>query len=173
MEYNNEETGNVAMVGTPCHMIAAAKMDAFPDYLGESPLNIKLGLFCMENFSYTYMERLLAKYDANMKDVVECRVEKNYLWFYLTEDRLVKIPLKEAKSCMRKNCQVCMDFTSELSDISVGSVGSPDKWSTVIVRTEKGLDLLKSAEKDNYIITKPLTEAGLKILEKLASTKKR
>lgn len=173
MEYNNEETGNVAMVGTPCHMIAAAKMDAFPDYLGESPLNIKLGLFCMENFSYTYMERLLAKYDANMKDVVECRVEKNYLWFYLTEDRLVKIPLKEAKSCMRKNCQVCMDFTSELSDISVGSVGSPDKWSTVIVRTEKGLDLLKSAEKDNYIITKPLTEAGLKILEKLASTKKK
>ncbi len=173
MEQNNQETGNVAVIGTPCHMIAAAKMDSFTDYLGESPLNIKIGLFCMENFSYSYMKQLLEKYDADMKDVIECRVEKNHLWFYLTEDRLVKIPLKEARKCMRKNCQICMDFTSELSDISVGSVGSPDKWSTVIIRTEKGLELLKNAEKDNYIKTKPLTESGLKIIEKLATKKKK
>ena len=44
-----------------------------------------------------------------------------------------------------------MDFTSEQSDISVGSVGSPDGWSTIILRTEKGLKLLKNAEKDGYI----------------------
>lgn len=173
MEQNNQEKGKVAVIGTPCHMIAAAKMDTFSDYLGKSPLDIKIGLFCMENFSYSYMKQLLEKYDADMKDVIECRVEKNYFWFYLTEDRLVKIPLKEAKSCMRKNCQVCMDFTSELSDISVGSVGSPEQWSTVIVRTEKGLNLLKNAENDNFIKTKPLTESGLKIIEKLATNKKK
>ncbi len=173
MEQNNQEKGKVAVIGTPCHMIAAAKMDTFSDYLGKSPLDIKIGLFCMENFSYSYMKQLLEKYDADMKDVIECRVEKNYFWFYLTEDRLVKIPLKEAKSCMRKNCQVCMDLTSELSDISVGSVGSPKQWSTVIIRTEKGLELLKNAENDNYLKTKPLTESGLKIIEKLATKKKK
>ena len=43
-----------------------------------------------------------------------------------------------------------MDFTSELSDISVGSVGSEEGWSTIIVRTDKGLELLKNAEKDEY-----------------------
>ena len=149
MEESNQRTSEkVAMVGTPCHMVAAAKMDRFSDYLGESPLDIKIGLFCMENFSYAYLKKLLEEHDVDMKDVIECRVEKNYFWFYLTEDRLFKIPLKEAKSCMRKNCQVCMDFTSELSDISVGSVGSPEGWSTVIVRTEKGLKLLNDAEKD-------------------------
>lgn len=180
MEQNNQETWNnqekspnVAMIGTPCHMVAAAKMDRFSDYLGESPLDIKIGLFCMENFSYSYMKQLLDEHDTEMKDVVECRVEKNYLWFYLTEDRLLKIPLKEAKRCMRKNCQICMDFTSELSDISVGSVGSPDKWSTIIVRTERGLELLKDAERDKYIKTKPLTESGLKIIERLAGKKKK
>ena len=43
---NNEK---VAIVGTPCHMIAASKMDKFSDILGESPIEIKIGLFCMEN----------------------------------------------------------------------------------------------------------------------------
>lgn len=173
MENNSQITGKVALIGTPCHMVAATKMNSFSDFLGETSLDLKIGLFCMENFSYSYMKKLLEKYDVDMKDVTECRVEKNFMWFYLTEDRLVKIPLKEAKSCMRKNCQVCMDFTSELSDISVGSVGSPEGWSTVIVRTEKGLKLLKDAQKDNYIKTKPLSDSGLRIIERLANKKKK
>ena len=148
------ENKKIAIIGTPCHMTAAAKMDMFTNFLGESTVNIKIGLFCMENFSYSYMKQLLENYGYDMKDVVECRVEKDNLWFYLTKDRMFKLPLKEAKSCMRKNCQICMDFTSEQSDISVGSVGSPDGWSTIILRTEKGLKLLKNAEKDGYIKTK-------------------
>lgn len=169
----DKKTEKVAMIGTPCHMTAAAKMDIFKDYLGESPLDIKIGLFCMENFSYSYMKKLLEEHGYDIKDVIECRVEKNYFWFYLTEDRLFKIPLKDAKSCMRKNCQICMDYTSEQSDISIGSVGSPEGWSTVIVRTEKGSKLLKKAEKDHYIKTKPITDSGLKILERLAKNKKK
>lgn len=172
-ENNKKTLQKVAMVGTPCHMIAAAKWDRYSDYLGESPLDIKIGLFCMENFSYTYLKKLLEEHHINMKDIIEFRVEKNYMWFYLTENRLYKIPLKEAQSCMRKNCQVCMDFTSELSDLSVGSVGSPDGWSTVIVRNNKGLELLKGAERDNYIKTKSLPESGLKIIERLAKKKKK
>lgn len=174
MEQENQELSHkVAMIGTPCHMVAAAKMDRFSEYLGESPLDIKIGLFCMENFSYSYMKKLLEENDIEMKDILECRVEKNFIWFYLAEDRLFKIPLKDAKKCMRKNCQICMDFTSELSDISVGSVGSPEGWSTVIVRTGKGLELLKGAEKDNYIKTKPIPDSGLKIIERLANKKKK
>ena len=91
----------------------------------------------------------------------------------LTEDRVFKIPFDEAKTCVRKSCNICMDFTSELSDISVGSVGSPEGWSTVIIRTDKGLELLENAEKDKYIETKPLPESGLKLMERLANKKKK
>lgn len=166
------ENKKTAIIGTPCHMTAAAKMDMFTNFLGESTLKIKIGLFCMENFSYSYMKQLLENYGYDMKDVVKCRVEKDNLWFYLTENRMFKLPLKEAQRCMRKNCQICMDFTSEQSDISVGSVGSPDGWSTIILRTEKGLKLLKNAEMDGYIKTKNLRPNGLKILENLANKKK-
>jgi len=158
------------MVGTPCQIVAATKMDQFLDE--EFPVDIKIGLFCMENFSYSYMKEMLKEYSVDIKDVLECRIEKGALWFFLTEDRTVKIPINKAKKCVRKNCAVCMDFTSELSDVSVGSVGSPEGWSTVIIRTDKGLELIESAEKDNYIQTKPIGDSGLKIMEKLAKEKK-
>jgi coenzyme F420 hydrogenase subunit beta len=163
----------VAMVGTPCHMVAASKLGRFSDVLGESPIDIKIGLFCMENFSYSYMKKLLEENNVDMNDVKECRIEKNYLWFYLKEDKIFKIPINKAKSCIRKNCNICMDFTSELSDLSVGSVGSPEGWSTIIVRTDKGLELLKNAEADEYIQTNPIDEPGLKLIERLANKKKK
>jgi coenzyme F420 hydrogenase subunit beta len=167
---SNQE--KVAMVGTPCQIIAAEKMDHYSDLLGESPVDIKIGLFCMENFSYYYLNQLLQEHHIELKDVSEIRVEKGHMWFYLTDGQVYKIPLKEAKTCMRKNCQVCMDYTSELSDLSVGSVGSPPGWSTVIARTDKGLDLLNKAERDHYIETKPLSDSGRELIEKLSNKKK-
>jgi coenzyme F420 hydrogenase subunit beta len=166
----DEKQEKIAIVGTPCQILAAYKMDKFSEY--QSPIELKIGLFCMENFSYTFMKELLKEHDIYMKDVLECRIEKNYVWFYLTEDRVFKIPLKEVKRCIRRNCQVCMDLTSEFSDLSVGSVGSPEGWSTVIVRTDKGLEFIDAAERDNYLKTKPISESGLKIMERLAGNKK-
>lgn len=170
---NNQSTEKVAMVGTPCQIMAAYLMDDYSKELGESGIDLKIGLFCMENFSYSYLKELLKKYDMDLKDVVECRVEKGRMWFYLTENRLFDISLDEAKSCMRKSCQICMDFTSEGSDISVGSVGSPEGWSTVIIRSEKGMELLEKAEAANYIKTKAISESGIKLMERLALKKKK
>ncbi len=164
------KTGKAAMVGTPCQILAATKMDRFMEE--EFPVDLKIGLFCMENFSYSNMKELFKEYHVDINDLTQYRIEKGHLWLYLTENRVVKIPLNKAKKSMRKNCQICMDFTSEQSDISVGSVGSPEGWSTVIIRTEKGLELIESAERDNYIEIKPISESGLKIMEKLANDKK-
>lgn len=157
------------MVGTPCQILAATKMSRFMD---EFPVDLKIGLFCMENFSYSYMKEMLKEYDVDIKDIKQFRIEKGHLWLYQENDEVVKIPLENAKRCMRKNCQICMDFTSEQSDVSVGSVGSPEGWSTVLIRTDKGFKLIEDAEKENYIETKPISEGGLKIMEKLAYEKK-
>lgn len=171
-DHTNRTHGKIAMVGTPCQILAASKMDKFSDYIGENPVELKIGLFCMENFSYKYMKELLKKYNIDMKEINEFRIEKGHLWFFLTEERVFKIPLDEAKKCIRKNCQICMDFTSEFADISVGSVGSSPGWSTVIVRSKKGLKLLKMAESDGYIKTRSISESGLRLIEKLAQNKK-
>ena len=74
MEENIQKTGNVAIIGTPCHLVAADKIDNFSDCLGDTKLDLKIGLFCMENFSYSYMKKLLEKYDVDMKDVNEFQI---------------------------------------------------------------------------------------------------
>ncbi|MBI5458327.1 Coenzyme F420 hydrogenase/dehydrogenase, beta subunit C-terminal domain [Methanobacterium sp.] len=171
MTHNNQKS--VTLVGTPCHIIAAEKMEHYPDILGDSPVDFKLGLFCMENFSHTYLKEFLKQNEIEMDDIDQFRVEKGHLWTYLKNGDIFKVPLSKAKVCMRKNCQVCMDYTSELADLSVGSVGSDPGWSTIIIRTEKGLKALSKAENQGYIETKPFTQQGLKLLENLANKKKK
>ena len=163
----------VTLVGTPCQIIAAAKMEHYPQTQGESVVDFKLGLFCMENFSYSYLKEFLKQNNIEMDDVDQFRVEKGHLWAYLKDGEVFKTPLSQAKACMRKNCQVCMDYTSELADLSVGSVGSDQGWSTIIARTEKGLKALQNAEDKGYIETKPLEQSGLNLLKNLANKKKK
>lgn len=163
---------SVALVGTPCHIIAAEKMGHYPGILGKFPVDFKLGLFCMENFSFSYLKEFLSQNNINMDEVGEFRVEKGQFWAYLKNGDVFKTPLSKAKSCMRKNCPVCMDYTSELADLSVGSVGSAPGWSTLIARTEKGLKTLQKAENKGYIEIKPIEESGVHLLENLANKKK-
>jgi coenzyme F420 hydrogenase subunit beta len=47
-----------------------------------------------------------------------------------------------------KGCDECADFTGYTADLTVGSVGSGDEYSSVIVRTERGLDAWELAEPD-------------------------
>jgi Coenzyme F420-reducing hydrogenase, beta subunit len=170
---DNVKGKSVTLVGTPCHIIAAEKMGHYPEILGDSPVDFKLGLFCMENFSHSYLKEFLKQENIEMDDINQFRVEKGHLWTYLKDGDVFKVPLSKAKVCMRKNCQVCMDYTSELADLSVGSVGSAPGWSTVIARTEKGLKALNKAETEGYIETKSIEQSGLVLLENLASKKKK
>ena len=55
----------IAMVGTPCEIMAASKLQLYTD----SPIDVKLGLFCMENFSYKYFVNLLKEYGLKMDDI--------------------------------------------------------------------------------------------------------
>jgi len=49
-------------------------------------------------------------------------------------------------------------MTSELSDISVGTVEGEEGWNTVIVRTERGENLLHRAESKGVLETRAYPE---------------
>ncbi|MFX1466737.1 MAG: Coenzyme F420 hydrogenase/dehydrogenase, beta subunit C-terminal domain, partial [Promethearchaeota archaeon] len=71
----------------------------------------------------------------------------------------------------REACHYCVDLTSELADISVGSIGSASGWSTTIVRTNIGEKIFENAVKEGYlrINEKPI---NVEIVEKLSKRKK-
>ncbi|ADC47931.1 coenzyme F420 hydrogenase beta subunit FrhB2 [Methanobrevibacter ruminantium M1] len=157
----------IAMVGTPCEIMAASKLQDYTD----SPIEVKLGLFCMENFSYKYFVNFLKEYDLKMDDIEKFQIDKGFLFLILKTKETVKIPLSVAKRIIRKNCNICVELTSETSDISIGSIGSDDGWSTLIVRSEKGEEIVKGAIEQRFIEVEELEESKFQLLNKLAQGK--
>ena len=157
----------IAIVGTPCEIMAASKIQHYT----QTPIDFKIGLFCMENFSYSYFVKLLKTMDLTMEEIEKFRIEKGYAFLNLKNGKQVKISLSKAKTVVRKNCNICAELTSETSDISVGSIGSENGWSTIIIRTEKGEKIIEDAIKQKYLKAKELTPSQLKLLERISSNK--
>ncbi len=73
----------------------------------------------------------------------------------------------------RERCPVCLDYASNLADISAGSAGSPDNWSTVFVRTKAGHSVWDKALAAGCFETKPMEniKPGLGLTKALATDK--
>ena len=74
------------------------------------------------------------------------------------------------RDTVRPGCSVCTDFTALKADISAGSVGSPDGYTTLVVRTLVGQHLLESAVASGKLSVGG-AELNLGIIEKLAKKK--
>jgi coenzyme F420 hydrogenase subunit beta len=62
------------------------------------------------------------------------------------EDRdgntVVSEPVRDFHGAALKGCDECADFLGHAADLSVGSVGSAEGWSSVLVRSQAGLAAL-------------------------------
>nr|MDO8077686.1 Coenzyme F420 hydrogenase/dehydrogenase, beta subunit C-terminal domain [Candidatus Freyarchaeota archaeon] len=168
----------IAVVGTPCQIQAVRKSqvfsDGFQDIMGEIVLTV--GIFCMENFSYQNMKRIAEEYcKVSLESTRKMDINKGQFRVYTETGEQASVPIKEVTSLARDACHVCPDLTNELADISVGSIGSPPGWSTVLVRTEKGMEIFRKAQEGGYLTSKPLEEVepGLPLLVKLAKGKRK
>ena len=169
----------VGFVGTPCQIIAMRKMIQYPAAFRQTAENIGIiiGIFCMENFPYNAMKILIEQYaNVKMEDVLKTDIGKGKLFVYKKDgSEPIAIPIKETLPFEQKSCHVCMDYTSEYADFSTGSVGSPDGWSTVIIRTQKGKDYIDKMIAAGKLETRPVDmegKVGYPLLEKLSVDKK-
>ena len=62
---------------------------------------------------------------------------------------------------IRERCAMCIDWSAELADISVGDYWGPlakpgerESYSSILVRTARGADWLRGAQEANYINVK-------------------
>jgi coenzyme F420 hydrogenase subunit beta len=81
------------------------------------------------------------------------------------------LPIAEVAEFAREACHYCVDLTSELADISVGSIGAASGWSTTVVRTNIGAKIFENAVKEGYlkVSEKPI---NMELIEKLSMRKK-
>ncbi|MDR2874266.1 MAG: Coenzyme F420 hydrogenase/dehydrogenase, beta subunit C-terminal domain [Methanobrevibacter sp.] len=160
----------IAMVGTPCQILAGSKINYYEKETGGSSIDLKIGLFCMENFSYTYLKMFLQEKNIQLNDVKEFRIENNKFKVFSNDD-VYEFPISQTNSFKRKNCDICTDYTSNLADISVGSVGSSKRYSTVIIRTQKAKKIMDDLIKSGAVLKKDIDQKGLSLLERVSNKK--
>jgi coenzyme F420 hydrogenase subunit beta len=167
----------VGLVGTPCQIKAVRRIQTSPlgDLRLAKAVTLSIGLFCMESYAHNQLvETYIASKGIDPSTITRMGIKKGSFIAWSGENELMHIPLKEVEAFVRSSCKQCDDFTAEYADISVGGVGCPEGYSTIIARTSKGLELLKNAEKAGYLETGELkTDAKgyLKVI-KMAETKR-
>jgi coenzyme F420 hydrogenase subunit beta len=166
----------VGVTGVCCQIQAVRKAQLYPINMRDVPDKIALtvGLFCMENFSYKSMQTIVEDHAGqSLSSVKKMEIGKGKYWVYTERGNVVTLPLKVTHKYEQPGCHVCLDYVSNLGDISTGSVGSPDGWSTVFVRTKVGNDVWSEAVAAGMFETMPIEEVkpGLEIVTKLAKEK--
>jgi len=171
----NEKKYRLAIAGVPCMMQALLKSETYN--IGIPSLNqiqYRIGIFCMESFSYESLLKICQVLNVNINDMRKADINKGKFFVYTKQEEDFSIPIKDINHLARKDCEVCYDLTSESADISVGSIGSPAGWNTVIIRTIKGKELFDGLVKNKLIEYKNIKDIqpGLPMVEKVANSKR-
>ena len=133
----------IAVVGTPCEVRAVRKLEReFPG----AEITV-LGLFCLESFDYEGLkEETRRRFGVDLDRAEKTQITKGKFIVTAADGEVFSCDVRELEGVVREGCPYCDDFVSRLADISVGSVGSPDGFSTVVVRSRVGKRLLDATE---------------------------
>lgn len=138
---------SLAVVGTPCEIEGIRALQDFDwDYksqeTGVRAIDYTIALMCTKNFNYQKLigEQLEEKRGIKPRDIGKLDVLHGKMIVYdQSHELLLEEDVEEFHDAALKGCDECADFTGYCADITVGSVGSSDEYSSVIVRTEQGL----------------------------------
>lgn len=165
----------IAVVGVPCQMQALLKSEIYNiGFPSINNIEYRIGIFCMESFSYESLLKICEKLSVDINNVKKMDINKGKFFVYTNKGEELNVPIKEISHLAREDCEMCYDLTSESADISIGSIGSPSGWNTVLIRTEKGKELYEELISNNLIESKPIEEVkpGLPLLQRIAGSKK-
>ncbi|MGQ9859649.1 MAG: Coenzyme F420 hydrogenase/dehydrogenase, beta subunit C-terminal domain [Thermodesulfobacteriota bacterium] len=169
-------TERIAFVGVPCQVMATAKMRTCG--LGQpgpaARVVLTIGLFCTWALSYDpFIGFLRERLHGQEIRGMDISPPPERMLRVRTIGGEVEIPVDEIRPFIRSACSVCPDMTSELADLSVGTVEGEPGWNTVVVRTEVASSLLEKAREKGVLETRPLPKANEDHLLEASLMKKR
>ncbi len=134
----------IAVVGTPCEIQGIRAMQSHDWNRGSARVDavmLTIALLCTKSFDYEglMLRQLRDKRGLDLDQVGKVDVIHGKM---IVEDRqsqtMVCEPVRDFHGAALKGCDECADFLGRSADISVGSVGSPEGFSSVLVRSEVG-----------------------------------
>jgi coenzyme F420 hydrogenase subunit beta len=141
------EDVSLALVGTPCEIEGIRALQDFEWEYGAQEAGVRaidytIALMCTKNFNYQSLigEELQDQRDIDIDNVGKMDVLHGKLMVDdLEGNRILEEDIENFHDAALKGCNECADFTGFCADLTVGSVGSSDEYSSVIIRTEQGM----------------------------------
>lgn len=138
-ELINQGKKRIAVVCTPCEAKAIRKIQQ--SLKGVHQIII-IGLFCFEAFNKEKLKEEISRclgIDIDVAEKTQVRKGQFIIW---ASGKRYDCKVKALDIAAEKACNFCDDFTSQFADISVGSVGGKEGYSTVIVRSRIGEEIV-------------------------------
>lgn len=166
---------SIAFVGTSCNIDAVTKMQkssfGFLHLFMRAKI-LKLGLFCMDTFSYEGIKAVIESYGIMLENIDAMKIRKGKFEVTLKDGKERVFELSEFGEYRGSSCRFCTDLTAENADISFGGVGSPRGWTTVLARSALGYEIFNEAVDNGYIEARHLADNELEKVLNLAKMKK-
>jgi len=174
-DYDLPPNPRIAVVGTPCEIEGIKAMQARPWTWGSSQveaITLTIALLCTKSFNYEklMLEEIRDKRGVDLDNVGRVDIIRGKMIVQdLQGATIFEEPVRDFHGAALKGCDECADFMGHAADISVGSVGSADGYSSVLLRSEEGLAAFESVR--NRLELRPLDKP--QALDKLDGLDKR
>ncbi len=136
----------IAVVGTPCEVRAIRRIQEKLKQDFPAVEITLLGLFCYEAFVYEKLKEETGKLlgvDLDKSEKTQIHKGKFIAW---VDGKEYSCRVRDLGRAVERGCVFCDDFVAGLADVSIGSVGSPNGYSTVIVRSDLGKKLFEGID---------------------------
>ena len=134
----------IAFVGTPCQISGLRAIQKFPWERRETLAHkviLAIGLFCTRSFDPKKLIPMVAGEGVNLGKVKKIDIREGKLVAAGEGgEELMKKPVKDFHAASLKGCDECADFAALGADMVVGNIGSEPGTSTVLIRTDAGME---------------------------------
>lgn len=168
---------SVAFVGLPCHNETLSNVIDMKNLGADFRIKYRIGLFCMSSYDPNAFRNII----SNTLGLTTASLSKTDCargkFFFESPDGVTEIKIKECGTAKAEGCKYCLDFAAEFADISIGNIGVDDDSNIIIVRNERGKELLELAIAEGVLDVQQIDEKNweekLTPAKKLAASKKR
>ncbi|MEM8778444.1 MAG: Coenzyme F420 hydrogenase/dehydrogenase, beta subunit C-terminal domain [Cyanobacteria bacterium P01_G01_bin.49] len=148
------------VIGVGCQIQA---LRAVEKELGLEKLYV-LGTPCVDNVTREGLQKFLETTSKSPDTVVHYEFMQDFRVHFKHEDGSIeKVPFfglktNKLKDVFAPSCMSCFDYVNSLADLVVGYMGAEFGWQWIMVRNDKGKEMLSLVEKQ--INTKPVISKG-------------
>lgn len=175
-EYAKSGNTKLGVVGTPCQLtgVAQMRMNSLNKEDFADPVTLSIGLFCTWAIDTRDFSKLVAGLtDSSTITAMDVPPPPANVMRLVSDGEKIDIPLDEIRRIIPEGCGICPDMTAEFADISIGALEGDSDFNTIIIRTEKGAELVAAAVDEGYLEIDEFSSESMENLTKGAGGKKK